>query len=48
MNRARLHPLKEYQEKLNALLGPEIATAYAQRNRGGIITTTTVPRPGGN
>jgi hypothetical protein len=41
---------KEYQDKITALLGPETAAAYAQRNRTGIVTTTTttVPRPGGN
>lgn len=40
---------KEYQDKLAALLGPETAAAYAQRNRTGIVTTTTtMPRPGGN
>ena len=26
---------KDYQEKLNLLPGPEVATAYAQRNRPG-------------
>lgn len=30
-----------YQDKLNTLLGPETAAAYAQRNRPGVITTTS-------
>lgn len=38
---------KAYQDKITALLGPEIATAYAQRNRSGAVTTT-VARPPGN
>lgn len=38
---------KEYQDKVATLLGPEIATAYAQRNRPGAVTTS-VARPPGN
>ena len=29
---------KEYEAKINTLLGPEIATSYVQRNRGGRMT----------
>jgi hypothetical protein len=38
---------KDYQEKLNALLGPEAATAYAQRNRTGVVTQTVRSGPSG-
>lgn len=38
---------REYQDKIATLLGPEVATAYAQRNRSGTVTTT-VTRPPGN
>jgi len=37
---------KEYQDKLNALLGPETATAYANRNRPGSITVGPSVRVG--
>jgi hypothetical protein len=30
---------KDYQNRINTLLGPETAAAYAQRNRSGFITT---------
>lgn len=46
---------KEYQDQVASLLGPEVATAYNQRNRGGVVTsistgTTSTPAmrlPGG-
>ena len=40
----------DYQNKLSTLLGPEVATAFQQRNRGGGITTATniSGRPPGN
>lgn len=37
---------KEYQDKLNALLGSETATAYANRNRPGSITAGPAVRVG--
>jgi len=36
---------KDYQDKITALLGPEIGAAYVQRNRSG--ATTQVVRPAG-
>jgi hypothetical protein len=38
---------KDYQDKINALLGPEVGAAYAQRNRTGVITQTIRTGPGG-
>jgi hypothetical protein len=38
---------KDYQDKLASVLGADVATAYTQRNRGGIVTTTSVARPSG-
>lgn len=38
---------QEYQNKVNALLGPEAGEAYTKRNRPGTTTTRTVVRPGG-
>lgn len=34
----------DYQSKLNNLLGPEVATAFQQRNRGGVVTTGAAVR----
>ena len=38
---------KDYQDKVSALLGPDIAAAYAQRNRPGATATVVRTGPGG-
>jgi hypothetical protein len=37
---------KNYQERINALLGPETAAAYAQRNRSGVVSFVPGVRTG--
>lgn len=37
---------KDYREKVTSLLGADVATAYMQRNRGGMVTTTAVRTTG--
>ncbi|MBI2498155.1 MAG: hypothetical protein HYV75_09705 [Opitutae bacterium] len=37
---------KDYQDRINALLGPETAAAYAQRNRSGVIISSPAVRVG--
>jgi hypothetical protein len=37
---------KDYQDKITALLGPETAAAYTQRNRSGVISFTSGVRTG--
>jgi hypothetical protein len=37
---------KDYQDRLNTLLGPETAAAYAQRNRAGVISIAPSGRTG--
>ena len=38
---------KDYQDKVNALIGAPAGAAFMQRNRTGAVTTTGA-RPGGN